>query len=374
MKDHEIAQLVNALRDCAVEFRDAQQLRERIAALVVPALRGARTPDTYLADAVVRYMTEIGRANKGIRRLRRKLDKALEDIDDLSGACSIAWAAAAKAEPLRAPTPQDCVDIAEWHKSECEACCINPSESEDYGRAMVDAVRLVLVDGPNAALQQSSSGITAGAEKPPQVVDFGAAGPNRTGDLLITNQSAKAPETSQNQDVTPKTAPTQPVEVVPAESSGCEGVTAGEARAEYIEVCADVRYWEDASVNGTDDDNGTLIPFRNGDAWCPVIRLADGMVMDWPQGMTAHIHYKVCDAGEYWLLDSGRQRTAKWGGYYVPNDFLCHGDSGYGDYIIFKVGADGVIANWCSPAVEMARGGDEESHHKWVALIKDGTP
>lgn len=283
-------------------------------------------------------------------------------------------AAAARAEAsalLRAPTQQDCVDIAEWHKSECEACCINPEESEDYGRAMFDAVCLVMTGTTGVPLQQSSSGITAGAEKSSQVVDFGAAAQNRTADLLITNQDKNTPETSQNQDVTPKTAPAQPAQVAPTESSGCEGVTAGEARAEYIEVCADVRYWEDASVNGVDDDSGTLIPFRKGDSWCPVIRLADGRVMDWPVGMAASIHYKVCDAGEYWLLDFELRRIAKWGGYYVPNDFLCHGDSGYGDYIIFKVGADGVIANWCSPAVEMARGGDEESQSKWVALIKD---
>lgn len=78
-----------------------------------------------------------------------------------------------------------------------------------------------------AALQQSSSGITAGAEKHTQVVDFGAAAQNRTADLLITNQDKNTPETSQNQDVTPKTAPAQPAQVAPTESSGCEGVTAG---------------------------------------------------------------------------------------------------------------------------------------------------
>lgn len=39
MKDHEIAQVVNAIRDAALEFRDAQQLRERIARLVVPLLK-----------------------------------------------------------------------------------------------------------------------------------------------------------------------------------------------------------------------------------------------------------------------------------------------------------------------------------------------
>jgi hypothetical protein len=121
--------------------------------------------------------------------------------------------------------------------------------------------------------------------------------------------------------------------------------------AAYIEVRARVRYWEDATVNGVDDD-GSRIPFRDGDAWCPVIRLADGVVMDWPQGMTAQIHYKVCDQGEYWLLDANRKQVAKWHGDYVPDDYLCHGDDGYGDYIIFSVGAEGAIVGWEAPRSE----------------------
>lgn len=42
MKDHEIAALVNTLRDIAIKYHGSQQLREQIAAVVVPALRGAR--------------------------------------------------------------------------------------------------------------------------------------------------------------------------------------------------------------------------------------------------------------------------------------------------------------------------------------------
>ena len=123
-------------------------------------------------------------------------------------------------------------------------------------------------------------------------------------------------------------------------------------QATYLEVCAEVRYWEDATVNGAEDTEGTLIPARVNESWRPVIRLADGMVMDWPQGTTADIHYKVCDAGEYWLLDDERKRVAKWAGFYVPGDFLCHGDNGYGDYIIFKVGAGGKIEGWKRPDID----------------------
>ena len=90
----------------------------------------------------------------------------------------------------------------------------------------------------------------------------------------------------------------------------------------YIEVNAGVRYWEDATINGKEDTDGALTPFRKGNDWCPVIRLHDGMVIDWPIGTTADVHFKVCDDGEYWLLDEACQRIGKWAGYYVPDAFL----------------------------------------------------
>lgn len=122
--------------------------------------------------------------------------------------------------------------------------------------------------------------------------------------------------------------------------------------AAYIEVNAGVRYWEDATVNGTEDTDGALIPFRHGDRWKPCIRLADGYVMDWPEGMTADIHYKVCDDGLYCLCDANLAPLTKWRDSYVPGDFLCHGDHGYGDYIIFKVGPDGMIQNYRRPHID----------------------
>lgn len=122
-------------------------------------------------------------------------------------------------------------------------------------------------------------------------------------------------------------------------------------KAAYIEIEAGVRYWEDAYLNGQDDSCGT-IPLRRGDAWCPTIELATGRVLGWPEGMTADIHYKVCDQGLYWLLDEAKQRIARWSGYYVPNDILCVGDNGYGDYIIFKIGGDGLITGWTAPGID----------------------
>jgi len=122
----------------------------------------------------------------------------------------------------------------------------------------------------------------------------------------------------------------------------------------HIIVEAGVRYWEDATVNGKEDTDGTLIPFRRGDYWHPIIELRTGKVVDWPQGMTADIHYKVCDDGEYWLGDASGKKSAKWTGHYVPNAFLCVGDNGYGDYIILKISGDGSIVEWKQPAIVAA--------------------
>lgn len=117
----------------------------------------------------------------------------------------------------------------------------------------------------------------------------------------------------------------------------------------FIQVSAEVRYWEDASVNGEEDKDGTLIPLRNGENWEPIIDLSTGVIKDWPAGTSASIHYKVCDQGEYWLLDKDGTRVAKWTGHYVPDDFLCVGSNGYGDYIILEIDDNGRIEGWDAP-------------------------
>lgn len=121
--------------------------------------------------------------------------------------------------------------------------------------------------------------------------------------------------------------------------------------ARFIKVSAEVRYWEDTYLNGEEDTEGK-IPLRMGKNWTPVIDLDNGRVMDWPEGITADVHYKVCDQGEYWLLDRVGNEIAKYKSHYVPDDILCVGDNGYGDYIIFNIGGDGLIANWRKPDID----------------------
>lgn len=123
-------------------------------------------------------------------------------------------------------------------------------------------------------------------------------------------------------------------------------------KATHIRTAAGVRYWEDAVVNGVEDTDGMLIPGRKGDDWCVSINLAEGRVENWPEGTEASIHYKVCDAGDYWLTDADGNDLAHRDGY-VPGTFLCHGANGYGDYIIMDIGGDGKIANYRRPAIDL---------------------
>lgn len=129
-------------------------------------------------------------------------------------------------------------------------------------------------------------------------------------------------------------------------------MTVDESIATHIEVEAEVRYWGDASVNGVEDEDGTLIPGRDGDVWRARINLSAGRIEGWPEGTEASIHYKVCDQGLYWLTNEAGERIAKWRGHYVPGEFLCHGDNGYGDYIIINVGPEGVIEKYERPEIE----------------------
>jgi hypothetical protein len=113
----------------------------------------------------------------------------------------------------------------------------------------------------------------------------------------------------------------------------------------YLQARCGVRYWEDATVNGVEDEDGSRIPFRDGDNWCPKIELETGKIVDWPQGTTAHIHYKVCDDGDYKLLDECGNVVVHIDEY-VPA-IMSPGDScKCGDYVVMDVDAAGLVQKW----------------------------
>lgn len=113
----------------------------------------------------------------------------------------------------------------------------------------------------------------------------------------------------------------------------------------FLKAEMEVRYWEDGIINGIEDtDDDPKVPLRKGDMWVLEIHLHDGSIRDWPVGTTAKVHYKVCDAGVYHLLDADRQVVVTKAGY-VPSMLAPQG-GGYGDYVILDIGPDGIIKDW----------------------------
>ena len=78
--------------------------------------------------------------------------------------------------------------------------------------------------------------------------------------------------------------------------------------------------------------------------WCPVIDIETGKILNWEQGKTGNVYYKVCDDGNYKLLDENDNIVVD-KNCYVP-DFLAIDDSGYGDYIIMTIDENGNIQRW----------------------------
>jgi len=118
-----------------------------------------------------------------------------------------------------------------------------------------------------------------------------------------------------------------------------------EVEIKTLKVVAGVRYWEDATVDGIEDEDGDLIPCRDGDAWCPIIDIDSGIITNWTQGVKADVHYKVCDSGSYYLLDAEGAVVLAIEDNYVPK-MMCPKENGFGDYIIMEIDETGKIANW----------------------------
>lgn len=112
----------------------------------------------------------------------------------------------------------------------------------------------------------------------------------------------------------------------------------------YLKAECGVRYWEDATVNGAEDEDGSLIPCRSGDAWTPTIELETGIIQDWPRGTTAEIFYKVCDDGTYRLISEDGSEVIRKNGY-VPR-CMSPKENGYGDYVAMDVDETGRIIDW----------------------------
>jgi len=120
-----------------------------------------------------------------------------------------------------------------------------------------------------------------------------------------------------------------------------------------MNVKAGVRYWEDADVNGVKDtEQGDNIPCKEGDIWAININVNTGQIMNWKQGVTASVHYKVCDCLGYDLIDVYGNPVFSVADGYVP-DILCPKENGYGDYVIMEIDENGFIKDWEFDSAEL---------------------
>lgn len=94
IKDHQIAQIVNQLRDIAIEFGGTQQLRERIAVVIVPMLKAQQPATPEPVKATPYNPTE------EMRWAMKRIDPALS-----SEQCRALWSAAWSAAPSTHPAP-----------------------------------------------------------------------------------------------------------------------------------------------------------------------------------------------------------------------------------------------------------------------------
>ena len=128
--------------------------------------------------------------------------------------------------------------------------------------------------------------------------------------------------------------------------------------ATTILVDSYVRYWEDTDVNGQPDDDDTpKIPYavksECGDYyWKPIIDIETGQILNWQQGVTAKVHYKVCDEFACKVIGqiAGVPNLIKDYEGYVPN-FMCPKEEPDGDYIVMDIDENGYIKDWCSADV-----------------------
>lgn len=109
---------------------------------------------------------------------------------------------------------------------------------------------------------------------------------------------------------------------------------AQEINAKFVKVFIPIRYG--------DEDIPYDFPLRCKDIWVGIIDIDQGRIIDWPNGESGRLFAKVCDEGEYTLLDEGMSEIIKIKDY-APNNLI---PGEYGDYVDLHIDEIGMITNW----------------------------
>ena len=125
----------------------------------------------------------------------------------------------------------------------------------------------------------------------------------------------------------------------------------------------------DVAVRYGEEDIPNNFPMRYGDKWIANIDIDEGRILDCPEGVSGHLHMKVCDQGSYFLYDIDGNLVKSIEHDYVPNSLI---PGKYGDYIDLNIDEKGMISNWYwKPTFEDFFEEEQECHHQWsnVKLI-----
>lgn len=112
----------------------------------------------------------------------------------------------------------------------------------------------------------------------------------------------------------------------------------------YLLAAVGARYWEDSCVNGVSDEQGDLIPCREGKYWNPLIDIETGKIVNWETGKTAEIHYKSCDDNTFTLMDEKQEVIKSIEGYVIK--MMCPKEAGWSDYVIMDIDENGIIKDF----------------------------
>lgn len=112
----------------------------------------------------------------------------------------------------------------------------------------------------------------------------------------------------------------------------------------------------DVPVRYEEEDIPNDFPLRDGDMWKAIVAINNGQIQGWPQGRAGEMHMKVCDGGEYSLLNHAGEQVGETLSDYVPGGLIPEG----GDYIVLSIDANGYITNWPKRPDVSAFFGDED--------------
>ena len=141
----------------------------------------------------------------------------------------------------------------------------------------------------------------------------------------------------------------------------------------YLRLNTYVRYWEDSDINGEEDisyeeqkdGKKPRMPFASADGatWQPVIDVKELRILDWPEGVEADVHYKVCDECDLTCLDKEMNPLCKYNpANYVPKFLQYDDDFKDGDYIVMRIDGKGYLVDF-----------PEEYAEEWIRDILENS-